>query len=350
MKGRVVVLGTYRGREAAALVVDGQLQDVLVEAGEAAGFAPGAILRGVLDRQMKGQGGAFVKLPGGEKGFLRETRGLAPGKPVIVQVSGFAEPGKALPVTTRLLFKSRLAIVTPSAPGLNASRRIKAPEDRARLEALAGEVMAGSGFGLILRSVSAIADDDDIAADIAAMRNLAEVVSADLTGGPELLVDAASPHEEAGRDWTDPAPDEVAEGEGAFAAHGVEEMIDALVHPLVPLPGGANMAIEPTRALVAVDVNTGPDTSPAASLKANIAAARDLPRQLRLRGLGGQVTVDFAPMPKRDRAALDQQLRTAFRGEASETSLAGWTPLGNFELQRKRDRLPIAAVLGNAES
>ena len=59
------------------------------------------------------------------------------------------------------------------------------------------------------------------------------------------------------------------------------------------------MMIEPTRALVAVDVNTGPDTSPAASLKANIAAARDLPRQLRLRGLGGQVVVDFAPMPKK---------------------------------------------------
>ena len=100
MKGRVVVLGSYRGREAAALVVDGDLTDLLVDAGEAAAFAPGAILRGVLDRPMKGQGGAFVKLPGGETGFLRETKGLAPGRPVIVQVAGFAEPGKALPLTT----------------------------------------------------------------------------------------------------------------------------------------------------------------------------------------------------------------------------------------------------------
>ena len=121
------------------------------------------------------------------------------------------------------------------------------------------------------------------------MRDLAEAVSADLAGGPELLVDAASPHEEAARDWSDPAPDEVAEGEEAFARHGVEEMIDAVLTPVVKLPGGANMAIEPTRALIAIDVNTGPDTSPAASLKANIAAARDLPRQLRLRGLGGFV-------------------------------------------------------------
>ena len=103
--------------------------------------------------------------------------------------------------------------------------------------------------------------------------------------------------------------------------------------------------IEPTRALVAVDVNTGPDTSPAASLKANIAAARDLPRQLRLRGLGGQVVVDFAPMPKKDRATLDQVLRAAFKGEGAETSLAGWTTLGLYELVRKRDRLPLAEVL-----
>lgn len=350
MKGRIVVLDSHRGREAAALIVDGRLEDLLIDPGEAAGFAPGAILRGVLDRPMKGQGGAFVKLPGGAKGFLRETRGLAPGKPVIVQVSGFAEAGKALPVTARLLFKSRLCIVTPAAPGLNISRRIREAEDRARLESLSAAAMAGSGFGLILRSAAASAQDEEITADIAATRALAEAVVADVTGGPELLVDAATPHEEAARDWADPAPDEVAEGEGAFARHGVEEMVDALLSSIVPLSGGGHMAIEPTRALVAVDVNTGTDTSPAASLKANIAAARDLPRQLRLRGLGGQVTVDFAPMPKRDRATLDQQLRAAFKGEAAETSLAGWTPLGNFELQRKRDRLPLAAILkGGAE-
>ncbi len=345
MKGRVVVLGEYHGREAAALIVDGRLEDLLIDAGDAAGTAPGAILRGVVDRQMKGQGGVFVKLPAGEKGFLRETGGLRPGQIILVQVSGHAEPGKALPVTTRLLFKSRLAIVTPAAPGLNISRRIREAEERARLEAVAAAAMAGSAHGLILRSAAAGAEDDEIAEDISRMRALADAVTSDIDGTPELLVDAPGPHEEAWRDWSDPAPDEVAEGKDAFARHGVEEMIDALLTPVVTLRGGGHMAVEPTRALVAVDVNTGADTSPAASLKANIAAARDLPRQLRLRGLGGQVTVDFAPMPKRDRATLDQQLRAAFKGEAAETSLAGWTPLGNFELQRKRDRLPLAAIL-----
>ncbi|HMP87981.1 MAG TPA: ribonuclease E/G, partial [Lacibacter sp.] len=56
--------------------------------------------------------------------------------------------------------------------------------------------------------------------------------------------------------------------------------------------------------------------------KASIAAAPDLPRQLRLRGLGGQITVDFAPVPKKDRGTLEQVLRAAFKGEAAETILA----------------------------
>lgn len=349
MKGRVVVLGRYRGREAAALMVDGRLEDLLIAPADDAGFAPGAILRGTVDRQMKGQGGVFLRLPDGVKGFLRETGGLAPGQTLLVQVSGRAEAGKALPVTTRVLFKSRFAIVTPMAPGLNISRRIKDSEIRAVLEALAASAMEGCAYGLILRSACEGAEDEDIQADIATMRDLAEAVMADGTGAPELLLDTVRPHDEAWRDWSDPAPDEVTEGDHAFADHGVEEAIDALLRPDVPLPGGGKMVIEPTRAFIAVDVNTGSDTSPAASLKVNIAAARDLARQFRLRGLGGQVIVDFAPMPKKDRAVLEQQLRSAFKGESAETSLAGWTPLGNFELQRKRDRIALVDLLRGTE-
>jgi len=342
MKGRVVVLDEIAGRPAAALLVDGQLEDLLIDPFDDTPL-PGAIFRAVADRPMKGQGGMFVKLPQGS-GFLRQTAGIAPGQRIVVQVSGSAEPGKALPVTTRLLFKSRLAIVTPGAPGLNISRRIKEESLRADLEVLAVEAMTGAseGLGLILRSASAEAEPEEITADVTAMRDLAEAVLADLDGGPELLVEGASAHETAWRDWAEPAPDEIIEG--GFDAEGVLDLIAALREPKVIFPGGAAMIIEPTRALVAVDVNTGPDTSPAASLKVNIAAARDLPRQLRLRGLGGQVVVDFAPMPKRDRAILDQVLKAAFKSEG-ETNLAGWTTLGLYELTRRRDRLPLAELL-----
>ncbi len=345
MKGRGVILGNLRGREAAALVVDGVLEDLAVSQGE--GPVIGAIYRVTVDRQMKGQGGVFVRMPDGERGFLRQVSGLRPGQSLLVQVTGHADGAKATPVSARILFKSRHAIVTPDAPGLNISRAIRDEDEQARLRALAEEVMQGAdpSFGLILRSAAEAAEDDEIAADIAAMRELAEAVMADDAGQPELLVDGPSPHELAWRDWAHPAPDDWAEGIDAFASHGVEEMIDALLSPEARLPGGGSMVIEPTRAFIAVDVNTGNDTSPAAGLKANIAAARDLPRQLRLRGLGGQVIVDFAPFPKKDRHILEQSLRAAFRADATESTLAGWTPLGNFELQRKRDRQPLTEAL-----
>ncbi|WP_103258232.1 ribonuclease E/G [Tabrizicola aquatica] len=344
MKGRVLVLDELDGRQAAALIVDGRVEELAIDpAGDEA--LPGAIYRAVADRPVKGQGGIFVKLPQGS-GFLRQISGVAPGQRLLVQVTGPAEPGKAVPVTTRLLFKSRFAIVTPDAPGLNISRRIKDEGLRAELSALAEAGMAGAEarLGLILRSSCEEAEPDAVAEDVAAMRGLAEAVLADLTGGPELLVDGPSAHDLAFRDWLDPAVDEADTEAGSFDRHGVREALDALCDPRVALEGGASAVIEPTRALVAVDVNTGPDTSPAASLKANIAAARELPRQLRLRGLGGQVVVDFAPMPKRDRAILDQVLKSAFKAEG-ETNLAGWTTLGLYELTRKRDRLPLSELL-----
>ena len=343
MKGRVLCLDRIAGRPAAALMVDGRLEDLAIDP-EGDEPLPGGIYRAVADRPVKGMGGMFVKLPGGS-GFLRQTAGIAPGQKVLVQVSGPTEPGKAIPVTTRLLFKSRYAIVTPGAPGLNISRRIRDEAARDALEAMAAAGMAGAdeSLGLILRSACEEAEPDAVAEDIAAMRGLAEAVLADLTGGPELLVDAPSAHDLAWRDWLDPHPDEVLE-DGSFAAHGVTEAIEALLSARVDLPGEGHMMIEPTRALVAVDVNTGADTSPAAALKANVAAARDLPRQLRLRGLGGQVVIDFAPMPKRDRHILDQVMKAAFKGDG-EAHLAGWTGLGLYEMTRRRDRLALRDLL-----
>lgn len=344
MKGRLLVLDEIAGRQAAALIVDGRLEEFALDPVDDV-VLPGAVYRAVADRPVKGQGGIFVKLPGGS-GFLRQVSGVAPGQRLLVQVTGPTEPGKAVPVTTRLLFKSRFAIVTPEAPGLNISRRIKDDDRRTGLDALARAGMAGADdrLGLILRSGCAGAEDTAVVEDIAAMRTLAEAVLADLAGGPELLVDGPSAHDLAFRDWLAPAVDDADTDPGSFARHGVTEAVEALLAPRTALDAGASMMIEPTRALVAVDVNTGPDTSPAASLKANIAAARDLPRQLRLRGLGGQVVVDFAPMPKRERHILDQVLKAAFKTDG-EANLAGWTVLGLYEMTRKRDRLPLTELL-----
>ena len=86
---------------------------------------------------MKGQGGLFLDTPDGTA-YLRQIKGIAPGQALLVQVTGYAETGKAIPVTVKLLFKSRYAIVTPEAPGVNLSRRIRDDEERIRILAAAG--------------------------------------------------------------------------------------------------------------------------------------------------------------------------------------------------------------------
>ncbi len=339
MKGRQIILDHLDGREAAALIVDGKLHDILIDSDLP---RVGTIYRAVAERPMKGQGGLFLKTPDGNA-FLRQVKGIAPGERMLVQVTGYAEDGKALPVSQKVLFKSRYAIVTPDAPGINISRRIRDDDTRDVLLGIAREVMEDNDMGLILRSSCADGEAGEIAEDIAEMVDMAARVTADRDGDPEVLTEGDGPHAMAWREWTDPA--DIVTEPGGFERHGVLDLIDEARQPLVRLSGGAFMYVEPTRALVAVDVNTGNDTSPAAGLKANIAAVKDLPRQLRLRGLGGQITIDLAPMPKKDRKTFELSLRAAFKADLIETMLAGWTPLGHFELQRKRDRLPLSELL-----
>lgn len=341
MKGTVIVLDHLNERRAAARLVDGRLEDFVLDPGDNDPPLPGAVFRAIVDRPVKGQGGAFVKL-GDMQGFLRGGGNRRSGQSLLVQVSGVAEPGKAVPVTDRVLFKSRFVIISPGAPGLNIARSIRDEETRARLRTLAEEVAPEETTGMILRSASSDASEAELSEDIAETLALAEAIGQDSTGtSPSLLLDAPDAHHLAWRDWGDPAPDEIVTRADGFEDLGVLDALADLADAENPLPGGGSLIVEPTRALIAVDVNTGNDTSPAAGMKANIAAARALPRQLRLRGLGGQITVDFAPMPKKDRKALEHALRAAFRQDATETSLVGWTPLGHYELQRKRDRVPL---------
>ncbi|SEN53697.1 ribonuclease, Rne/Rng family [Palleronia salina] len=338
MKGRSVHLDSWNGRLAAAMLVDGQLDDLLIAPPDDRP-QPGAIYRATVDRPLKGQGGVTVRLPHG-RGFLKKAKGLAPGQDLVVQVTGYAEPGKAPPVTARPLFKSRHVIVTPDAPGYNVSRSVRDDDRRDALLAIAHEVAGPPDrIGLILRSAAAEADDGEIAEDIAATLELAEQLQTDSGTGPELLFDGPDPHMLAWRDW--PMPDALFGEPGNFVDHGILDHIDLLASSHAELGSHGWISVEPTRALVAVDVNTGGDSSLAAGLKTNIAAARALPAQLRCRGLGGQITIDFAPCPKKDRRTIEQILRAAFRTCPVDTVLAGWTPLGAFELQRKRDRLPL---------
>lgn len=331
----------------AALLVDGRLEDLYLDPppGDALP-APESVHWARVERVVAGLGAAFLRLGNGAEGWLRAPD-LRSGTMLAVQVTRWAEPHKAVPLTDRVLFKGRTAILTPGAPGANIARGIRGHEARARLEALAAQAMAEApaDTGLILRTAAATASDDEVLEEVAALRDLAAETAAACTGAaPIRLLDAPDAAARAFRDWADPPP-AVVEGADAFERTGVWDMIDALRRPDTPLPGGGRMSVEATRAVVAVDVDTGSDFGKSAAATANLAACAELPRQLRLRGLGGVVLVDFAPVKKGARQGIENALRRAFAADPVETTLGGWTPLGHFELLRKRERRPLADLL-----
>lgn len=331
----------------AALIVDGRLDDLLIDGPAEAGPSPEEIWRLRVRKVLPRQGGALLKLPGGGEGWLREAPEAREGELVLAEATGRAEPGKAVDFTGRRLHRGRLAILTPLAAGVNVARGLRDREERARLEAAGraalGDAPESAGWGLILRTAAEGASEAELAAEVAALTARERAAAA---GGPPGRVapgpDAAA---RARRDW---AADETEAEAGVFDRLGLWEAIEALRSPRAELGGGAWMAVEPTSALVAVDVNTGGDLSGEAAAAANLAAAAELPRQLRLRGLGGRVAVDFAPLRKTDRRAVEAALTRALGEDPIRTEIAGWTPLGMLELQRKRERRPTAALIPDA--
>mgnify|MGYP000046301741 FL=1 len=345
-KGRIVVLDEVNGKPAAALLVNGQIHDLLIEADNNLP-KPEAIYRGRTTLPMKGQNGIILDIGNGQKAFLRNAKGIPQGTQMTVQVATHAEIGKATPVVNKLIFKSRYCIVTPDAPGLNIARSIKDDEERDRLLEIVHEVSTNRSteYGLIIRSSAMDIDADAISDDIKTMYDLADNVMSQTSGDPALIMPAPTAEMKAWRDWVNPDPDEVIKETNSFETMGIWDHIEKLKHSKSKLPNGASMIIEPTSAFVAVDVNTGNDFSLSAGLKANLAVAKELPNQLSLRGLGGQIIIDFAPSPKKDRKLIETALNSSFRKGKIDTVVVGWTTLGNLELQRKRERIPLSELL-----
>lgn len=386
MKGRVIAIDTPKDRGfAAALMVDGRLEDLILDPPKGASLPNAGDICVVRVQRRLPKSGAFCEMAGGHEGYLREAREVSEGDRILAQVVSLPEPGKAVTLSTRVLVKGPRLILTPGAPGVNVSRRIGNEAERARLEEIAGKALrenriepAPPDMGAIVRTAARDEDAADLAREVDWLMGkwIERWILVEAQGGIHPGTDGL-PHNYALREWLLPRPDAILcvprlaaaicetdrdSGPHAFygdesflplvrpdpdpfEAAGVHDALDALRSATVPLEAGASMAVEATRALVAADVNTGADFSPAAGLKANLAAARELPRQLRLRGLGGQIVVDFAPMPKQHRRTLEEALKKAFRDDPVETSLVGWTGLGLYEMQRKRERRPLAEVL-----
>ncbi|MGH8722572.1 MAG: ribonuclease E/G, partial [Burkholderiales bacterium] len=119
----------------------------------------------------------------------------------------------------------------------------------------------------------------------------------------------------------------------AFERTGAREQIEAALLPEVPLSGGGSLVIEPTAALTAIDVNGAGRRA----LDANLEAAREIARQLRLRRIGGTVVVDFIDLPSpEERARLLAELRSALADDPAAVRVFPQAGPGLVPISRQR--------------
>ncbi len=124
-----------------------------------------------------------------------------------------------------------------------------------------------------------------------------------------------------------------------FEYRDILGQIEALCHEYAMLPNGGNIIIQPTAALTAIDINKGSDKR--SHLAANIEAAQEIARQIRLRNTGGIITVDFLKMKQADQKHLLKTLDELTYEDPCTVQIHGFTKLGLLEMTRKRRTPPL---------
>lgn len=134
----------------------------------------------------------------------------------------------------------------------------------------------------------------------------------------------------------------------------VDGVIEDALSRTAPIHGGGVLTIEPTSALVAIDVDSGARAGSGDperfALDLNLAAAREAARQIRLRNLGGVIAIDFVTMrAKPHRAQLEAAVKHAFAGDAWSVQFGGLSRFGVFDLARAQLRSPLHEQVRDAD-
>ena len=167
-------------------------------------------------------------------------------------------------------------------------------------------------------------------------RSIRDLYSSDVA---EILVAGKRGHELATEFMRTILPDQVdtvklyEDQVPLFFRYNVEKQIDALYSPTVQLRSGGYIVINPTEALVSIDVNSGRATRErhieSTALKTNLEAADEVARQLRLRDLAGLVVIDFIDMEDgRNNAAVERRLKDAMRNDRARLQIGRISPFG----------------------
>ena len=265
-----------------------------------------------VDRVFAAQNRAIATLANGEAVSIRTTRhdSLTPGAIAIITIVAARRETKPWQAVTGARLASQNLVLLPGETGVARSGQMTDPPSEAALAALDDCLAATPGFGVILRRHAGRAEDNDLAGQAGALMTAWQKGQTGLagTGAPGCLFDPGgvagrvaleTPHLQATAIGPDGAED--------FASRWDEMILDA-TRSGVPLAGGGVMWIEPTRALTAIDLDSG-----SGDLGALFTAAPDtIANHLRLRQVGGLIAVDLprgsAAVMRRFDAALEAAL------------------------------------------
>ncbi len=298
---------------------------------------------------------------------------LKKGHEILVQITKESIGTKGPRVTQQVSLPGRFCVLMPGVDHVGVSRRIEDRSERQRIKAIINDLRP-KGVGLIARTAGEGKGDPEFAADVKHLTRLWQKVDrkAASVRAPALVHRELEMTASLIRDlFTDEVEEVVIDDKDSFAeiqnylksvspelrervtlykgkdpifdAHGIEQQIEKTFERKVWLKKGGYICIDHAEALVAIDVNTGRFTGKKNQeetiFRTNLEAAREIPRQLRLRDIGGIIVIDFIDMEiEANKRAVLEELRKELRKDRARTKAFAVSELGLIEMTRQRER------------
>ncbi len=294
---------------------------------------------------------------------------------MLIQVVKEERGNKGAALTTYLSLAGRYCVLMPNAVrGGGISRKIVNADDRKRLKTITKELQVPPRMAMIVRTAGLARTRAEIKRDFEyLLRQWEGIREATLeSSAPVLINEEANLIRRSIRDLYSRDIDQILiEGDDGyriakdfmrtlipshsakvqpyrdriplFARYQIEGQLDAMYSPQVQLRSGGYLVINPTEALVSIDVNSGRATKQRTieetALKTNQEAADEIARQLRLRDLAGLVVIDFIDMDEsRNQRNVERRFKEAMRNDRARIQIGRISPFGLLELSRQRMR------------
>jgi len=316
----------------------------------------------------------FTKRGGGSEGRVNIKESVAEGTEVIVQVEKEERGNKGAALTTFVSLAGRYLVLMPNNPRAGGiSRRIEG-DDRSELrEALSG-LDIPDGMGMIVRTAGVGKQQQELQWDLdyllalwqsvteassqkaapfliyqesnVIIRTIRDYLRQDIG---EVLFDTRESYEEALSFVRQVMPHYEAriklyqESLPLFNRYQIEGQIETAFQREVKLPSGGSIVIDPTEALVSIDINSsratrGSDIEETA-LNTNLEAADEIARQLRLRDMGGLIVIDFIDMSSaKNQKEVENRMRDALEADRARVQVGRISRFGLLEMSRQRLR------------